>query len=162
EAAEALFSGDLAGAFRELGETLRSGSPIMQHIAGALMSDPKIGAQLRELGIEDADDLVQLGGSIGEFFDLVDHIAAGEWGAAVEDLAQIAQSLPSGMRTKIIDALTEKLNLPPEIGQILSGLVDAMQSPEVRAAIGDAIEAFKAGNPAEWIRQLANVGQTIA
>ncbi len=159
-----LFAGDPVGALRELGEGLRtnSDSPLARHIAEALISDPKISAKLELIGITSADEVLQLGAAMGEVFELVENVSKGDWGAAIKDLGDIASALPDGLKSKIIETLTRTLNLPPAVGSVLAGIVDALGDPEVADAIGDAIAAFRSGNPADWISGLARAGRVIA
>ncbi len=162
--ASKLLNGDVTGALRELGDGLRTGSdsPLIHDIAAAIIKDPKLSAKLSEFGIKSADDLVSMGAVIGDTFELIDDLAHQRWGEAIKGLGTIAADLPDGLRTKIIDTLGDKMGLSPELRTVLSGVVDAMGDPEVRDAIGDAFAAFKSGNPADWIKGLANAGRVIA
>ncbi|MDP2271980.1 MAG: hypothetical protein Q8K32_14665 [Archangium sp.] len=164
DVASKLLNGDVTGALRELGEGLRTGSdsPLIHDIAAAIIKDPKLSAKLKEFGIESADDIVSMGAVIGDTFELIDDLANQRWGEAIKGLGAIAADLPDGLRTKIIDTLGDKMGLSPELRTVLSGVVDAMGDPEVRDAIGDAFAAFKSGNPADWIKGLANAGRVIA
>lgn len=161
-AAQKLLKGDIGGAIRAAADVVTTDSPLLRNLAENITSDPKLSAKLAELGINGPDELVQLGAAMGEVFNLVDSLKKQDWGQAIKDLGAIAAELPDGMRSKIIDALGTKLGLKPEMRTLLSGVLDAMGDPEVREAIGDAFAAFHSGNPAEWIKGLANAGETIA
>jgi hypothetical protein len=164
DVASKLLNGDVPGALRELGEGLRTGSdsPLIHDIAAAIIKDPKLSAKLGEFGIKTADDIVSMGAVLGDTFELIDDLANQRWGEAIKGLGTIAKDLPDGLRSKIIDTLGDKMGLSPELRTVLSGVVDAMGDPEVRDAIGDAFAAFKSGNPADWIKGLANAGRVIA
>ncbi|PZR16627.1 MAG: hypothetical protein DI536_05565 [Archangium gephyra] len=161
-AATKLLSGDIGGAIRDAAAVVTTDSPLLRNLAENIASDPKLSAKLKEIGIESADDIVQLGAAMGDVFNLVESLKTQNWGQAVKDLGAIAADIPDGMRTKLIDALGSKLNLKPEMRTLLSGVIDAMGDPEVRNAIGDAFQAFSTGNPVEWIKGLANAGEVIA
>lgn len=161
-AAQKLLKGDIGGAIRDAAAVVTTGSPLLRNLARNIAADPKLSAKLKEIGIESADDIVQLGAAMGDVFNLVESLKTQNWGQAVKDLGAIAADLPDGMRSKLIDALGSKLKLKPEMRTLLSGVLDAMGDPEVRDAIGDAFQAFSSGNPVEWIKGLANAGKTIA
>ncbi len=161
-AAQKLLKGDVGGAIRDASEVITTDSPLLRNLAENIAADPKLSAKLAQLGINGADDIVQLGAAMGDVFNLVESLKTQNWGQAVKDLGAIAADIPDGMRTRLIDSLGTKLGLKPEMRTLLSGVVDAMGDPEVREAIGDAFEAFHSGNPAEWIKGLANAGEVIA
>jgi hypothetical protein len=163
DAASKLFAGDAGGALKEAAQALAGkDSPLMKDIATDVMKDPALAAKLNTIGINNADDLVKLGGAIGDGFKLVDDLANKNWGQAVQDLGAVAKDIPQDMRDKLIDSIGTKLGLKPEMKEVLAGVVDAMSNPDVSKAIGDAFNAFKSGNPVDWIKGLAHAGEVIA
>jgi hypothetical protein len=74
----------------------------------------------------------------------------------------VAKDLPENIRNKLIDTVADKLHLNPEFMEVLKGLGEAITHTDVTAALGKAFDAFKSGNPVDFIKELGTVGETVS